>query len=220
MLYHKPFNRIEYDILQELYAFDRTLVPAVVHHNKEFMFLTPAKGKPITKCDKKTAELIIGKIKLHENALWNLSNNKIDFKVKVKRYLKENKIPFKINNLDFLDHLNEPEVRKHRVLCTDRVGRNIFKSGKHITFIDFDAVRIGTEYDNILQFLDDPQIEFNFKVDSLLKPSLTLHTARCYTNLLQGIFVYKRDKPLALAYFRNANRAYKKIKGEILLSPR
>jgi hypothetical protein len=129
-----------------------------------------------------------------------------------------------LESLDFLnEYLNDPYIMDHRILTTDRSNENIFfdKNGM-VTLIDFSTLRIGSLFDNWIQFIDDPRAHFSCNYRELVELFFKTHTmsemymnhfyvASIYTNLLQGIFNYERNRKLAMSYFEKVNQAYSNL---------
>ena len=91
--------------------------------------------------------------------------------------------------------------------------------------VDFSTVRIGTQFDNWIQFIEDPKGKFSCSQEELIqlffkkiiwkkKELKFFYSASIYTNLLQGIFTYKKNPQLAMEYFRKVNYSYIKLTGE------
>lgn len=151
-------------------------------------------------------------------------NKKIDFEKKLLIYIKNNIPNFTIiSSLSFINkYLNSKSIMNKRVLVTDRSVVNIFKRNSEFIFIDFSTIRIGTEFDNWIQFIDDPRakltcdktklIKIFFAKKNLKKNDIKyFYTASVYTNLLQGIFSYQNDHKLGISYFENANKSFMKL---------
>ena len=124
------------------------------------------------------------------------------------------------NSYSFLNkYLNDISVIE-KTIVTDRSADNIFiGENNHIIMIDFSTVRIGIQFDNWIQFIDDPRAKFICSKDELVtiffnKKSLNenvmdyYYAASIYTNLLQGIFTYKKNPTLSMYYIDNANGAF------------
>jgi len=88
--------------------------------------------------------------------------------------------------------------------------------------IDFSTVRIGTQFDNWIQFIDDPRAKFSCSKKELIKMFFRknnsdkdvinyYYVASIYTNLLQGIFTYQKNPTLSMQYINNANSAFEKF---------
>jgi hypothetical protein len=186
------------------------------------------------KINLKTARLILNAIKLHELVLSknssklkltkknNLHKN-IDFEKKILYFLKNFAPDFVIRTkINFLNnYLNNTFALKHRVYTTDRSIDNIYVN-KKIIFIDFSTVRIGSIFDNWIQFINDPRATFLCSKEDLIKLFLKtnkmskehsdlFYAASIYTNLLQAIFTYSKNRILGRSYIKNTNDAFNKL---------
>jgi len=183
--------------------------------------------------DIQTAELILDIIQVHESVLLdNLDilktsdekfdlDKEVDFDNKLSSFLKNFTPHFKIkNSYRFLnEYLNSLDVIK-KTIITDRSADNIFiREDGQIIMIDFSTVRIGTQFDNWIQFIDDPRAKFSCSKDALVKKFFVknnlnedkinhYHVASVYTNLLQGIFTYQKNPTLSMQYINNTNSAF------------
>ncbi len=148
----------------------------------------------------------------------------VDFESKLAGLLKNILPTFDIHDLyDLNKYLNDPEVIK-KTIITDRSGDNIFVDGHNeITMIDFSTIRVGTQFDNWIQFIEDPRMQFSCDKEELIQLFFTknnlseskinfFYAASIYTNLLQGIFTYKKNTQLAIKYFENANNSFRKLR--------
>jgi tRNA A-37 threonylcarbamoyl transferase component Bud32 len=149
----------------------------------------------------------------------------IDFEMKVKTILASNIPNFTVHSsLGFLnDYLNDAKIIRERVVVTDRSAENIiFNNYNEVTLIDFSTLRVGTKFDNIIQFIDDPRTvlpvdknillkqlfnKFNFSKDEIKY----YYVASIYTNLLQGIYTYSKNPKIAIDYIKNANLSFEKL---------
>ncbi len=162
-------------------------------------------------------------------------NQKIDFEKKLLEFLQEF-LPHLIirHPLDFLNqYLNKNSVLIKRKIITDRSAENILKhENNKITMIDFSTFRVGTEFDNWIQFIDDPKIKFScsheelvdlfLKKNNLSEEKDVFYVASIYTNLLQGIFTYKKNKKLGIDYISKVNESFEKFtnkKGLLIDAP-
>lgn len=183
--------------------------------------------------DIKTAELVLDVIQTHESVLLDnsdklkLSDGKldlekeVDFEDKLASFLKRFAPHLKAkNSYGFLNqYLNNISIIK-KIIVTDRSADNIFiGKNNQIIMIDFSTVRIGTQFDNWIQFIDDPRAKFICSKDELVtmffnKKNLNknamdyYYAASIYTNLLQGIFTYKKNPTQSMHYINNANGAF------------
>lgn len=149
----------------------------------------------------------------------------IDYELKIKKYLENSNTGFGIcNSLGFLNkYLNNKKVIDERVVVTDRSAENIILNDcEEIAFIDFSTLRIGTKFDNIIQFIDDPRISLPIDKELLVKKLFTkfgfseieikyYYAASVYTNLLQGIFTHNKNPDIANDYIKNANIAFESL---------
>lgn len=183
--------------------------------------------------DIQTSESILDAIQVHESVLLNNLNilkmsderldldREVDFENKLSYFLKHFTPHFKVkNSCSFLnEYLNNPDIIK-KTIITDRSVDNIFiGEDNQITMIDFSTVRIGTQFDNWIQFIDDPRAKFSCSKDDLIKMFFIktylnedminhYYVASIYTNLLQGIFTYRKNPTLSIQYINNANCAF------------
>lgn len=183
-----------------------------------------------------TAESVLDTIQAHESILKdNLGalqavnevidlEKEIDFEKKLIDYFEKFAPHFKImSSFNFFNnYLNDFNIIK-RSIVTDRSADNIFiGENNKIIMIDFSTLRIGTQFDNWIQFIDDPRVKFScskeelkklfFRKNNLPKSILDFYyVASVYTNLLQGIFTYKKNPELSMQYINNANDAFEKF---------
>lgn len=220
-------------------------VGSTVLENENYNLLEYVAGQPITgmSVDLVFAEKVLNSILTHEQILDKkfdtlqhfhaISNNllrRINYSHKIGRAIQEHAPHLNLSApLEFLNTLlNQKSELKNRKLITDRSGGNILvtKNNK-IAFIDFSTVRIGTRFDNWVQFIDDPRISFScsreqliqlfFKKNDLIHTHRELslfHAASLYTNLMQSIFTHKKDPELSGAYLERANNAYTALTGK------
>ncbi len=211
------------------------------HNKKEesFILMEAINTKNMHDCivDIRASEEVLNTIQQHELVLtnnvnllkffkYNLnSHKKIDFKEKLVSFLKEYIPKFKIKeSLAFLNyHLNKPDFIK-RTIITDRSIDNVFfDNNNQITMIDFSMIRIGTQFDNWIQFTQDPRARFScsqeeliklfFKKNNLSKSKLNFYyVSSIYTNLLQGIFTYQKNQELSKKYIDNVNDIFMKFR--------
>lgn len=208
-----------------------------------YVLMESIRGTRVTdlNLNKKEINEVISNIQEHEKILnnnWKKFKNqyiseelykKINFEKKISVYMHDYLPDFNVlNSLNFLNkYLNSKEVISERRIVTDRSTENIFlkKENREIVFIDFSTVRIGTKFDNLIQFIDDPLANFScskeklvdifFKKNNLKHSDLKLYYATSvYTNLLQGIFTYKKNHKLGINYFRNANDSFMKLRNK------
>ncbi len=235
----------EFNILNILYA-NNISCPSIIganfldKQNLSYILMETIRGGNINgrNLNIQEAESILSTIKLHELILQdNLQTlqlllpaisdlyKEIDFKNKLLNFLSIFTPDFIVrDSLDFFNyHFNSSETIKKRMIVTDRSVDNIFmgQDGK-ITIIDFSTIRIGTQFDNWIQFIDDPRITFScskedlislfFKKNSLSEKELnSFYVSSIYTNLLQGIFTYQKNPQLGIGYINNANNSFKKL---------
>ncbi|MDD4354130.1 MAG: hypothetical protein PHN56_06780 [Candidatus Nanoarchaeia archaeon] len=183
--------------------------------------------------DIKMAESILDIIKAHESVLSDNLNilksfneklnldKEVDFENKLSSFLKRFTPHLNVkNSYGFLNkYLNDLSVIK-KTIITDRSADNIFiNENGHVSMIDFSTVRIGTQFDNWIQFIDDPRAKFSCSKEELIlmffrKNNFNedvinyYHAASIYTNLLQGIFTYQKNPELSMQYIDNANSAF------------
>lgn len=132
-----------------------------------------------------------------------------------------------IQSLQFLNtYLNAELVIKNRSIVTDRSTGNILKNeDRGLVFIDFSTIRVGTRYDNWIQFIDDPRVNLccpkewieatYFKKHELSREDIeSYYAASIYTNLLQGIYTYQKSVSLGAAYLKNANESFVKLRNK------
>jgi len=208
--------------------------------NNEFPYLLMeiAKGECIYNhtIDIQTAQLVLDAIQAHELVLMDnletsqLSNfvpnidQKIDFENKLSSFLQKFTPNFIVrDSYNFLnENLNDLDVVRKRKIVTDRSTENIFIDNDQIIMIDFSTIRIGTQFDNWIQFIDDPLARFSctkkelielfFKKNKLQKKEINLYyISAIYTNLLQGIFTYHNNYQLSRQYINNVNGYFQKF---------
>jgi hypothetical protein len=234
--------KIESDILNILNS-NGVLCPKIINtgSNDEgavFILMEAVEGESVAKImlDIKKTESILDIIQFHELVLrdnlktfqsnsdsFNL-NKWIDFEKKLTSFLKNFAPSFIIkNSYGFINsYLNDHNIIK-KTFATDRSVDNMFiRENDNIVLIDFSTIRIGTQFDNWIQFTEDPNANFSctkeelidlfFKKNNLQKNVLCFYYASSiYTNLLQGIFTYKKNPKLGELYIDNANESYKKF---------
>lgn len=234
----------EFNILNILRTND-ILCPNIIdanfsdERNFSYILMETIKGRCVNDHDMdiQEAESILDIIQSHESVLRNNLQSlqssaiisdlyqKIDFENKLSDFLLNFAPDFIIkDSFDFLNqHLNDIEVLKKRVIVTDRSVENIFiDQDNRIVMIDFSTVRIGTQFDNWIQFIDDPRITFSCTKEELItlfieknglseKDLDSFHVSSVYTNLLQGIFTYRKSPQLGISYINNANDSFKKL---------
>jgi len=133
--------------------------------------------------DIQTSESILNIIQQHELVLINNldtlgfskdkldSNKKIDFGKKLMSFLRDFTPQFIIKeSCSFLNnYLNNPDVIQ-RSIVTDRSIDNIFiGDNNQIIMIDFSTIRIGTQFDNWIQLIEDPRAKFSCSKEKLIK---------------------------------------------------
>lgn len=236
--------QVEFNILNILRA-NNIFCPSVIdanfsnEQNSPYILMETVKGKNVNDhdLDIQEAESILDAIQLHELVLRNnlqtpqlLSSipdlhKEIDFEDKLSNLLSIFTPGFITkDSFDFLNHyLNNPEAIKKRIIVTDRSVENIFIGrDNQIIMVDFSTIRVGTQFDNWIQFIDDPRITFScskedlislfFKKNNLQKKELnSFYASSIYTNLLQGIFTYQKNPQLGIGYINNANNSFKKL---------
>ena len=203
-----------------------------------FIIMEAIKGKSASDCvlDIRIAELILDTIQSHESSLLdnlktlqlsegNLNvHQKIDFENKLKGFLRDFTPAFVIkDSYAFLNnYLNDLDVIKKSIV-TDRSADNIFiGENNQIIMIDFSTVRIGAQFDNWIQFIDDPRARFSCAKEELIRLFFEknhlqekvmdfYYASSIYTNLLQGIFTYQKNPTLSMQYINNVNDAFKKF---------
>lgn len=234
--------RIESNILTILNS-DGIACPKIIDigsydEGTPFIFMEVIEGKSVSDCmlDIQVAELILDAIRSHELSLLdnlrtlqlskeNLNvHQKIDFEKKLEDFLRDFTPDFVIkDSYGFLNnYLNDPNVIKKSIV-TDRSADNIFiGENNQIVMVDFSTVRIGTQFDNWIQFIDDPRARFSCSKEELIKLFFKknhlqegvmgfYHASSIYTNLLQGIFTYQKNPILSMQYINNANDAFEKF---------
>lgn len=236
-----PKNKLkmESDILEVLNS-RGVMCPKLINtginrEDKPFILMEAIKGDGVNDrvLDIQTAELILDIIQVHESVLSdNLDilkfydekldlGKEVDFENKLASFLKHFTPHFRVkNSYGFLnEYLNNLDIIKKTVV-TDRSADNIFiGEGGQIIMIDFSTVRIGTQFDNWIQFIDDPRAKFSCSKEELLKMFFAknnlsediinyYYVASIYTNLLQGIFTYQKNPALSIQYINNANSAF------------
>lgn len=236
---HGDRLKMESDILEILNS-KGVICPKLIDAgiNREgtpFILMEVIKGDRVDSrvLDIQTAKLILDTIQAHESVLLNNVNilkmsdekldldKEVDFENKLSSFLKHFTPHFKVkDSYSFLnEHLNNLGIIK-RTIITDRSTDNIFigEDGQ-IIMIDFSTVRIGTQFDNWIQFIDDPRAKFSCTKDALVKMFFAksnlnedminhYYVASIYTNLLQGIFTYQKNPTLSMRYINNANSAF------------
>lgn len=236
--------KIESGILDVLYL-NNILCPKVIdtgfkdENDSTYIIMETVKGESVNNrvLNIDDAEKILDIIKSHEAVL--LKNlqllqiagftqdiyQEIDFEKKVLGFIKNFTPNFFIrDSYNFLNsRLNNTNVIKQRVIITDRSAENMFiDRNNKISMIDFSTVRIGTKFDNWIQFIDDPRAKFSctkeelvrlfFKKNNLQESEKDFYyAASIYTNLLQGIFTYKKDSKLSMKYLKNVNYCFRKL---------
>lgn len=208
-------------------------------NNISYILLETVEGECVSnyQIDIQKAGLILDSIRIHESILLNniktfnsisiISNlhKKIDFEKKLLDFISNFAHNFIVkDSLNFLNkYLNNTDIRNNRTIITDRSAENIFiNRDEKITMIDFSTIRIGTQFDNWIQFIDDPRITFLCSKNDLItlffnKNSLSkndtsyFYAASVHTNLLQGIFTYSQNPKLGTQYISNANDAFKRL---------
>ncbi len=235
--------QIELNILNILQT-NNILCPSIVdanfsHKNPSYILMETIKGRCINKqiINLEEARGILDVIQSHESVLLDnllilqssvdisYLDREIDFEKKLSDFL----INFAPNfiarsSFDFLNSiLNHSAVIKKRSIVTDRSAENIFiDENNQISMIDFSTIRIGTQFDNWIQFIDDPRATFSctkeelittlFKKNGLLENELvSFYASSIYTNLLQGIFTYRKSPRLGIDYINNVNNSFKKL---------
>jgi len=236
--------RVESNVLNILRA-NSILCPRVMaanfsdEHDPPYILMEVIKGRCINdhSLNMREAELILNIIQSHESILRdNLRSlqlpsitfdmcREINFENKLLNFLQNFAPDFIIkNSLNFLNHyLNDVEAINKRVIVTDRSVENIFRDqNNQIVMIDFSTIRIGTQFDNWIQFIDDPRIVFSCTKEKLIrlffiKNNLSekdlnyFYISSIYTNLLQGVFTYQKNSRLGIDYINNANNSFKKL---------
>lgn len=236
---HKNRLKIESDILEILNSkgvrCPKLIDTGIKREGNPFILMEAIKGDEVDGrvLDIQKAELILDIIQVHESVLLDnldilkLSDEKldldkeVDFEKKLSSFLKRFTPHFRIkNSYSFLnEYLNNLDIIK-KTITTDRSADNIFiGEGGQIIMIDFSTVRIGTQFDNWIQFIDDPRAKFSCSKEELMKMLLAksnlnedtinyYYIASIYTNLLQGIFTYQKNPVLSIQYINNANNAF------------
>jgi len=234
----------EFNILNILRA-NNVLCPSIMdanfsdERNLSYILMETIKGKRLDDHDVsiQEAESILDIIQSHESILLDnlqvlqssafISNlyQEIDFENKLSGFLLNFAPDFLIkDSFKFLNqYLNDIETLRKRAIVTDRSIENIFiNKNNRIIMIDFSTVRVGTQFDNWIQFIDDPRITFLcakeklitlfFKKNGLSEKDLdSFYASSIYTNLLQGIFTYRKNFKLGSGYVNNANNSFKKL---------
>ena len=235
---------LEAKILKLLYS-NKVGCPKLIHSgvltqdNVSYIVTEVVRGtRVIDSClDIEAAQIIFNVIKSHELILHNniktfdslpiMKNlyQKIDFEKKISLLIKSFVPNLVINeSLRFLNHyLNNKYMINGRTIVTDRTPENIFKDqNNNIILIDFSTIRIGSEFDNWIQFIDYPQLHHLCEEEDLfrlffknknisIKNYNFFYTASIYTNLLQGIFTYNKNHKLGMRYFKNVNDSFEKL---------
>lgn len=207
--------------------------------NPSYILMETIKGRCVNDhdVDIQEAESILDIIQSHESVLLNnlqalqsstiISDlyQKIDFENKLSDFFLNFAPDFIIkDSFNFLNqYLNDIEMLRKRVIVTDRSVENIFiDENNRIVMIDFSTIRIGTQFDNWIQFIDDPRVTFSCAKEELVTLFLkknnlsgkdldSFHASSIYTNLLQGIFTYRMSPQLGISYINNANNSFKKL---------
>lgn len=240
----KHENRLQTEsVILNLLEANNILCPKVIDIglNKEgipFILMEVINTQNASNCliNIQTSELILNIIQQHELVLTNNldavglskdnldSNKKIDFEKKLTGFLNDFTPQFMIKeSCSFLNsYLNNPGMVQ-RTIVTDRSVDNIFiGDNNQIIMIDFSTVRIGTQFDNWIQFIEDPRAKFSCSKEELiklffLKNNLSegqldfYYVSSIYTNLLQGIFTHQKNPKLSLQYINSANEAFMKF---------
>lgn len=242
---HEDKDRLQTEsVILNLLAVNNIACPKIIDTGLDkkgtpFILMESINSDNASNCviDTKTSELILNTIQQHELLLINNldslefskdsfnSNKKIDFVKKLIGFLKDFTPQFVIkDSLSFLDdYLNNTDSIS-RSIVTDRSVDNLFIGDNNkITMIDFSTVRIGTQFDNWIQFAEDPRGRFSCSREELvklffLKNNLSeseldfYYVSSIYTNLLQGIFTYQKNPKLSKQYVNNANESYMKFR--------
>lgn len=236
---------LEFDILKLINLNQKNICPQIVDSNTldelgiTYIIIETIRGNPVNyrKVNTKISREILNLIQLHEKILSENRqyikkpsideniNKKIDYEKKMHLLLLGYSEYFTVKKpLKFLNYyLNNSQIIKHRKIVTDRSAENfVIGVDNNIKLIDFSTIRIGTEFDNWIQFIDDPRIKFSCTKSNLINMFFNknkkenninyYYAASIYTNMLQGIFTFNRNPSLGKAYFNNVNSAYFKLK--------
>lgn len=241
----EKYLQIEFEILSLLYS-NNISCPRVIdsgfQNNFSYLLMEVVKGDCLSDkmIDIQIAESVLNAIYKHEMILLNnvqtlqqselLSDldKEIDFKNKLINFLQKFTPNFTVkNSLDFLNsHLNHPDIITKRKIITDRSAENVFiDENNQVIMIDFSTVRVGTQFDNWIQFTDCPTTEFSCTKKELIdlffgknnlqeKEKDSYYVSAIYTNLLQGIFTHKKDRQLSMRYINNVNDYFQKFTKE------
>jgi serine/threonine protein kinase len=234
---------MEADIM-ELFYLNKVACPRILdlntlENNTVYIVMEAVKGNPVNLFDlsSKKIQTILDLIRLHESKLARGIRNLrslspignlrgvMDFENKVLMLLAKHVPGFSLeDSLGFLNvYLNDEQTIRRRTIVTDRSSDNIFQDENgNIVLIDFSTIRIGSQFDNWIQLIDDPRANFYFKREDLIKMFFgrnkldanilnSFQAASVYTNLLQGIFTYEKNRNLAAGYFKNANKSFMKL---------
>jgi len=134
-------------------------------------------------------------------------------------------VPTGINTL-----LNSMVIMNQRSIVTDRSSANCVRTLENEFYlIDFSTVRIGTIFDNFLQWLDDPKTlltdtDREALVEYVQDSYTTItkdqyYAAALYTNFLQAVFNREGNKTISNLYIKKVNYYYQmlyKTKGILL----
>lgn len=241
---HENENRLQTEsVILNLLEVNNIICPKVIDIglNKEsipFILMEVINTQNASNCliNIQTSELILNIIRQHELVLINNletlgfskdnldSNKKIDFEKKLIGFLKDFTPQFMIKkSCSFLNSYLNNHGMVQRTIVTDRSVDNIFiGDNNQIIMIDFSTVRIGTQFDNWIQFIEDPRAKFSCSKEELiklffLKNNLSegeldfYYVSSIYTNLLQGIFTHQKNPKLSLQYINNANETFMKF---------
>ncbi len=238
----KDYLQIESKILSLLYS-NNILCPVIIdtgsRNGFSYILMETIKGDCLSNkiIDIKIANLVFDAIHQHESVLldnieilkqlglFSDLSKEIDFESKLVSFLQKITPNFTIKKqLDFLNHhLNQPDVIAKRRIITDRSAENIFiDENNQLIMIDFSTVRIGTQFENWIQFIDCPHAKFSctkkglfdllFEKMSMQKDDINLYyVSAIYVNLLQGIFTHKKDRQLSTQYINNVNTYFQKF---------
>ncbi len=236
----------EANILKILHSENINICPKIidldtlVESNITYIVMETANGNLINCLSLKieTMNKIFDLILFHESVLLEKASylnspsvvrdlhRKINFNNKITKLLTSFVPNFTIkNSLSFLNYyLNSKHAISQRAIVTDRSVENIFQNKNNdIILIDFSTIRVGTQFDNWIQFIDDPRASFSFPKEDLItilfernklntKLVKLFYSASVYTNLLQGIFTYEKNPKLGINYFKNANKSFSMLK--------
>lgn len=243
----QPGLAVEVKALGLLYL-NKKICPMIVdtgvleQEGTTYIVMETIRGNPVqsTELHIENMEVIFDLIQFHESILLKNAQDlgalshiedfhqETDFEKKIHMLLAKHVPDLTLeDSLNFLNpYLNDRRVIQKRTLVTDRSVENIFqnKNGK-IVLIDFSTIRVGTQFDNWIQCIDDPRacfsckkeelIELFFERNGLNKKDIGLfYAASVYTNLLQGIFTYKKNSKLGMSYFKNATESCRRLRNE------